>query len=277
MFNKIKSFFRRKFLNRKSLENYRFVREIGYGSYADIFQTQYTIDKKYYTCKRFPKSKIETAERELHILRLANHSYFPKYQNYQVDQHYTYLFFDYIPGNDLFDTFKTQMKGDIGGENNLKKFARQMIYCLRACDLHNIQHLDVKLENFIVTELEPPRLKLIDFGNAHYIFDDKRRLALYSVVGTRGYLPPETEEYEFHKTSDIWSLGVCVWMLAIGRKPFYYDEDSDRHDFTFPTAEHTELMEEMSPLLQDFFTSIFRIQPEERITMAQLIRHRWLD
>jgi len=276
MFNKIKSFFRRKFFKRKSLENYRFVREIGYGSSAYIYQTQYKINNKYYTCKRFPKNKKNAASRELYILRLVNHSYFPKYHNFQIDNRYLYLFFDYIPGNDLFDVFKKQMKGNIGGENNLKKFVRQMIYCLRACEFYNIQHLDIKLENFIVTDLEPPRLKLIDFGHAHYIFDD-RRLSLYNTVGTRGYLPPETEENEFHKTSDIWSLGVCVWILVTCKSPFYYNQEEDYHDFTFPTEEHTELMEEMSPLLCDFFSSIFRIQPEERITMAQLIRHRWLD
>ena len=277
MFNKIKSFFRRKFFKRKSLENYRFVREIGYGSSANIYQTQYKINKKYYTCKRFPKNKIDIANRELHILRLINHSYFPKYHNFQIDRRYAYLFFDYIPGNDLFDIFTRQMKGDIGDEENLKKFIRPMIFCLRACELYNIQHLDIKLENFIVTELDPPQLRLIDFGHAHYIFNNDRCLSLYSTVGTQGYLPPEAEKARFHKTSDIWSVGVCVWLLATGEKPFYYNIEEGCHNFTFPTAEHSELMKDMSPLLRDFFISIFRIEPERRIQLTQLIRHRWLD
>ena len=276
MFNNIKSFFRRKFLNRKCLENYRIVRSLGCGSYAEIFQTQYTINKKYYTCKRFPKGSIEMAERELHILRKINHLYFPKYHNYQQDRYFVYLFFDYIPGNDLFNTFTRQLKGDIGGEENLKKFARQMVFCARACELFNIQHLDIKLENFVVTNLDPPQLKLIDFGSAHYIFDDIR-LSLYSMVGTLGYLPPEIENDEFHKTSDVWSLGICIWMLFAGRKPFIYDEDKHKHDYAFPTAAHIEIMSEMSPLLRDFFTSIFHAKPEHRIVLSQLIRHKWLD
>ena len=97
------------------------------------------------------------------------------------------------------------------------------------------------------------------------------------MVGTRGYLPPEIENDEFHKTSDVWSLGICIWMLFAGRKPFIYDKDKHTHDYAFPTAAHIEIMSEMSPLLRDFFTSIFHAKPEHRIVLSQLIRHKWLD
>ena len=83
-------------------------------------------------------------------------------------------------------------------------------------------------------------------------------------MGTAGYLPPEIEKNIFYKTTDVWSLGVCLWMLITCNKPFSYDNDT--HDYTFPTDEHCEQMEKMSPLLCEFFSSIFHIDPKKRIT-----------
>ena len=200
----------------------------------------------------------------------------PQYHKYFIYKKQAYLFTKYISGWDLFDEYVHHQRFPITDEETLKHIVWEMVECLGACELHNIQHLDIKLENFIVTQREPIKLRLIDFGCAHYVFDYKRTL-FGCPVGTRDYLPPEVYKKRFHKTSDIWSLGVCAWTLYTGEKPFEYEEDDQLRDYIFPAERHMKHFKKMSSGLQDFFLAIFRKEPEVRIIFPDLIQHPWLS
>ena len=86
--------------------------------------------------------------------------------------------------------------------------------------LHNLKiiHRDLKLANLFLTE--DMKLKLGDFGLATIIeFDGERKRSL---CGTPNYLAPEILDgkkgYSFEV--DIWSIGVIVYTLLIGKLPF---------------------------------------------------------
>jgi serine/threonine protein kinase len=82
-----------------------------------------------------------------------------------------------------------------------------------------VAHLDLKLENIIVTTWM--RLALIDFGSAERLNDN--RLTRSHCLGTAEYRSPEqslwSSEYFNGFDADIFSLGVMMSAILMQRLP----------------------------------------------------------
>lgn len=79
---------------------------------------------------------------------------------------------------------------------------------------HEIIHRDVKPSNILVNSRG--EIKLCDFGVSGQLIDSMAN----SFVGTRSYMSPERLQGAHYKVeSDIWSLGLSLVELALGRYP----------------------------------------------------------
>ncbi|EDV26512.1 uncharacterized protein TRIADDRAFT_54589 [Trichoplax adhaerens] len=79
---------------------------------------------------------------------------------------------------------------------------------------HKIMHRDVKPSNILVNSRG--EIKMCDFGVSGQLIDSMAN----SFVGTRSYMSPERltgSQYTVH--SDIWSFGMSLVEMAIGRYP----------------------------------------------------------
>eukprot|EP00483_Globobulimina_turgida_P000350 UN00350 len=113
-----------------------------------------------------------------------------------------------------------------------------MIECIEYIHSHNVYHFDISLENFLINDvgeniqytpngvqLRFPcsniQIKLCDFGLAQ-LFKENTSLLSSKFCGKPGYKSPEiTDKQKFNaKKNDIWCLGVCLWMLIVGKKPW---------------------------------------------------------
>jgi non-specific serine/threonine protein kinase/serine/threonine-protein kinase len=87
-----------------------------------------------------------------------------------------------------------------------------------------ILHRDLKPSNVMVTEVGGrPTAKVIDFGIAQVAdrpAEEPRFGESESVYGTPEYLSPEAFEGQFDSRSEVYSLGVMLYELVAGRRPF---------------------------------------------------------
>lgn len=81
-------------------------------------------------------------------------------------------------------------------------------------ETHNIIHRDVKPSNILVNSRG--EIKLCDFGVSGQLIDSMAN----SFVGTRSYMSPERlQGAPYSVLSDIWSLGLSLIEMAVGRYP----------------------------------------------------------
>ena len=94
-----------------------------------------------------------------------------------------------------------------------------MLGALNYLNLHNICHRDIKLENImLMNDADLSNLRLIDFGLSRNVEKTSNMKSLCS--GTPFYIAPEVLNRHVTVASDIWSLGVVMYVCLCGKLPF---------------------------------------------------------
>ena len=126
------------------------------------------------------------------------------------------------------------------GEGTWLKFVRrlfrQLVSATRYCHEMGVAHLDMSLENVMLSltagdrrETAGAHCKVIDFGLARYY--PAGGFVARGAVGKLTYMAPEVvaDRKRFDaRSADIWSLGVMLFMLMVGDTPFHQGAVSAR-------------------------------------------------
>jgi len=140
---------------------------------------------------------------------------------------------------------------------------------------HRVIHRDLKLGNLFLNE--ELKIKLGDFGLAAKLdFDNEKR---HTVCGTPNYLAPEvlTNRVGHSYEVDVWSLGVVLYAMVVGKPPFETAEVKLTYDrirkciYSFP--EQIKLSEDVRNLI----TKIFVLDTSKRPTLNEILEHPFLN
>ncbi len=133
---------------------------------------------------------------------------------------------------------------------------------------HGIVHRDVKPSN--IRLLDDGTVKIMDFGIAKLGGTQLTRAGM--MVGTVHYMSPEqVRGRPLDGRSDVFSLGVILYELLAGRRPFKGEGATDvlfkivNHD---PAPLDPEPLGGVSPLLQEVVNRALAKDPEERYPTA---------
>jgi len=101
----------------------------------------------------------------------------------------------------------------------LKSFIKDALKALCYLHQHQIIHADLKLENMLCYKKDNQiKLKLCDFGIAMRMEEGACLMKEFS--GTLGYNAPEISKgAKVTEKVDIWSLGICIYEMAVAYKP----------------------------------------------------------
>merc|ERR1719487_2934317 len=143
---------------------------------------------------------------------------------------------------------------------------------------NHIMHRDLKPENFLFTtkeSVEKSLLKVIDFGLACK-FDSGQIMT--TKAGTPYYVAPQVLAGKYDQSSDLWSLGVIMYVLLCGYPPFYGDTDADvlakvrLGNFSFNAADWRSVSEDAKSLIRH----LLKMNPRDRYSAEQALNHVWV-
>ena len=134
--------------------------------------------------------------------------------------------------------------------------------------LHSIQvsHRDIKPSNILMDQRLD--LKLIDFGLGNSFVKGK---GLKTSCGSPCFAAPEIingVEYDPVKV-DVWSLGVCLYCMLVGRLPF--DEDNKKDLYKKIRTCQYKTPSYLSMTAIQLISSMLNLSPAARPTPAQIL------
>lgn len=148
------------------------------------------------------------------------------------------------------------------------EIARGMVRGLVAAHRAGVVHRDVKPANVALTDAGT--VKLLDFGVAQVAGNPLTRAG--SAPGTVAYMSPEqTRGEKVDQRTDLWSVGVVLYELLAGRRPFSARESDAlvyqvRHD---PAAPLRDLRPEVPEWLAAMVARCLEKDPDARPSSAE--------
>ena len=158
-------------------------------------------------------------EREAKSLAKLSHPNIVSIIDYGEHDGVPYLVMEYLPGGTLKDRLKGQPLPWQESFRLLLPIARALQFSHR----QGIIHRDVKPSNILITLSGEPMLS--DFGIAK-ILESEGNTALTGTgvgIGTPEYMAPEQWVGKTSPHSDMYSLGVVLYEMVTGRKPYLAD------------------------------------------------------
>lgn len=93
---------------------------------------------------------------------------------------------------------------------NLRKIVCQLVEGIAFLHENNIVHLDIKLDNLMLSDDSELRFTIIDFGLSCQLSSQEK--IIQGRVGTRGYVAPEVETSKWYNPfrADLYSCGATI-------------------------------------------------------------------
>ena len=214
-------------LTGKSIGRYQIVEQLGEGGMALVYKAYDTRLERYVAIKIIRQEAfnphmldqvMKRFEREAKALAKLSHPNIVPVYDYGEYEGAPYLVMQYIPGGVLNLKRSAPMPWQEAA-HILLPIAQALAYAHE----HNIIHRDIKPSNILLTEKGLPMLS--DFGIAKILESEENGTltAAGMTIGTPEYMAPEQWTGQAGPLSDLYSLGVVLYELVTGRKPYTAD------------------------------------------------------
>ncbi|KDR08197.1 putative serine/threonine-protein kinase [Zootermopsis nevadensis] len=167
-------------------------------------------------------------------------------------------------------------KDEVPEERQVKRLMRQILDGLIYLHSINVAHLDIKPQNLVLmNEFPHGEVKLCDLGISRYI---SQGADIRDILGTPDYVAPEVLNYEpISLATDMWSVGVLLYVLLTGCSPFGGDTKQETFcnisqcKLDFPD----DLFEDVSEDAKDLMRKLMVKEPSKRLSAIECLQHQW--
>ncbi|CCJ31578.1 unnamed protein product [Pneumocystis jirovecii] len=234
-------------------KNYKFGKTLGsagtYGIVKEAVHSEYGRVAVKIIDKNSVKGHESMVYEEMEILKRLHHPHIVSFKEWFESSSKFYIVTQLATGGELFD---------------------------RICEYGKFSEKDAPENLLYLTSDHDSPLVLADFGIARNVKEDQ---VLLTVAGSYGYAAPEILSGRgYGKLCDIWSLGVITYTLLCGYSPF---RSRDKDELIKETVcanivFHQKYWKNISQDAKDFIVSLLKINPSERPTAKEALKHKWI-
>ncbi|MEZ5306724.1 MAG: protein kinase [Pyrinomonadaceae bacterium] len=212
-------------LRTRKIGKYSVIREIGHGGMGSVYladRTDGRVEQR--VAIKLLRRELSTStlrkrfEFEKEILSSLEHPNIARLLDAgETDDGVPFLVLEYIEGVPIHEYCSTRQLTVV---ERIRLF-RKVLSAVEFAHRNLVVHRDIKPENILVDKLGEP--KLLDFGISRIVTEDSDDPQTITKLGamTPGYASPEQlEGKRVTVSSDVFSLGVVLFEILTGRKPF---------------------------------------------------------
>ncbi|TPX68540.1 hypothetical protein SpCBS45565_g02977 [Spizellomyces sp. 'palustris'] len=259
-------------------KGYRFTRGgiLGEGGFARCYEA-FDSKGEQFAVKVIAKASLTTSKQraklvaEIRIHQMLSHPNIVGFKHCFEDDDFVYMILELCENKTFVEMLRKRRRLT---EPEVCHYMWQLLDAVREVHRRGVIHRDLKLGNLFLTR--DMQLKLGDFGLAAMIKHDGERKK--TICGTPNYIAPEVlfDTQTGHSFEvDIWSLGVVMYTLLIGKPPFQtkdvkaiYKKIRD-NSYEFPPQIA------ISRSAKDIITGLLQSRPERRPSVDDIMQHEY--
>lgn len=206
--------------------DYQIIGILGAGGMGKVYKVRNVISDRVEAMKVLLPDLANEAEladrfmREIKLLASLNHPNIAQLHTAMRQENQLLMIMEFVEGRTLEDRLKD---GPVGLREAVE-YACQTLAALGYAHERGVVHRDIKPANMMLTA--DGQIKLMDFGIAKAVAD--RRLTMTgTTLGSLFYMSPEQVKgsADLDGRSDLYSVGVSLYELVTGTRPFKGDSD----------------------------------------------------
>ena len=251
--------------------DYRFNNLLGRGSFSVVYNATHIPSGSAVAIKAVEKSgfREDVFLREKTILQKLDFPLCCSFFDCFEDVAHWYLVVELVVGGSIAGLLAAT--GKPLEESHCRHFFCQLVASLDY--LHNelgVGHRDLKLANLMIDRFG--NLRLVDFGLSNFYRGISN--VLDTACGSPVYAPPEMMKNEpYTMSADVWSAGVCLYVMAVGRPPF--DDVNLQQLRNRIIRDELEIPDTLSVGLKDLISKLLVKDPLGRLTIDKIRMHSW--
>ena len=263
----------------RDLSRYKVLEKLGRGAMGVVYRARDPRLERDVAIKVLPGAALadETARRRFRREALAlsklNHPHIAGIIDFDTQDGIDFLVMEYVRGTPL----ASRLSGTALPESEVIRVAGEVAEALAEAHAQGVIHRDLKPENVMLAERG--EVKVLDFGLALFLeastaagTRSQNLTEAGHMVGTLSYMAPEVlRGATAEARSDLYSLGVVMFEMATGRRPFPNDEP---HELLFTVLNQEPpqpriLNGRISPRLEAVILRLLAKMPEDRFGSAE--------
>jgi serine/threonine protein kinase/tetratricopeptide (TPR) repeat protein len=257
---------------------YRVLRPIAAGGMAEVYEVQDPSSGERFALKLLVavKQALPRFDREYEAMTRLNHPGIVRVYHYGLHQNHPWLTMELLRGVPAQTHTKSVGRpGTPERTGEVLRIGYHVAQALRYIHDRGMIHRDLKSANVLV--LPDGRVKLLDFGAALLLDAVERITTDGEFIGTFAYASPEQiSGQRIDARSDLYSLGVLLFRLATGKRPFAHTtpDAMARAHLEEPPPKASELQPELPAELVHLIDQLLAKSPMERPQRAQEVAER---
>ena len=259
----------------KKKERYTYLRNLGSGEFGvvDLYKDNET--NKYVAVKKISLEGMSQAgknkvKQEVDYMNSVKTPTIIEFYSSTVENDVRYIYLEFAKEGTLEQRIRDyKLKGESFKFETLLDWLIEILIAIFSLNKNNMMHRDIKSENMLLTE--DGICKLSDLGISRIVDEQQKTLC-----GTPYYVSPEIASgLDYDYNSDIWSLGIVLYEIITGIKPFDKPNPSELYQ-SIINDDYKSLPVDTDSRLVFLVNFMLKKNPQKRASLVDLLKQEFI-